>query len=615
MQNLLEDLTKLFSKEEKYSSEGRILKNVIIEDALKLEPLLIKLLLSDKKIKKHFFQDIEGTYIFDKIKFQKFISNKQFLPDSYTAFKNKIGLTTADEYITEKKDVVLSWPYKDCVLEGGQDKEDAKRDEIFWNETLAPDEIDRLLSPKVLTNWKKYDKDGEQKVEEVSENDNLIIKGNNLLGLSSILKKYRGKVKLIYIDPPYNTENGGFNYNDSFTHSTWLTFIKNRIEIAKQLLSNDGVLVINSDEIEHSYLKCLIDELFGRENFKGDFIWQKRKGGGNDSHFIALDHDYLTVHVKNSLKSIHEKWRIPYEGSYLERYKEIDEKTGERFYWDTLARDGLQNPIPVEIEAPDGAKIKLNSQKSKKSIEEGLKEGSIRFTESKNGWSLHHKVFMPEGKVSRSILTELGTNKTAGDELVSLFGSSPFKYPKPEGLLRFLINLFTVEKDLVLDFFLGSGTTAAVAHKMNRRYIGVEQINSAENIICERLKKVINGEEGGISKDVNWQGGGSFIFCELAKANQEYIDMINEAKDAKSLLKIWKKMQDKAFISYKVDIKSINENVADFKELPLEDQKRFLIETLDKNMLYVPYSEIDDADYSINDEDKMLNHKFYGGKA
>lgn len=268
MQNLLEDLTKLLSKEEKYTSEGRMLKNVIVEDALKLDPMILKLLLSDKNIKKHFFQDIEGTYVFDKVKFQKFISNKQFLPDSYTAFKNKIGLTTDDEYITEKKDVVLSWPYKDCVLEGGQDKEDAKRDEIFWNETLAPDEIDRLLSPKVLTNWKKYDKIGEHKVEEISEKDNLIIKGNNLLGLSSILKKYRGKVKLIYIDPPYNTDDDEFKYNDSFTHSTWLTFMRNRLILAKSFLKNDGVIFLQISDIEYAYVKLLMDEIFGRENFR-----------------------------------------------------------------------------------------------------------------------------------------------------------------------------------------------------------------------------------------------------------------------------------------------------------------------------------------------------------
>ncbi|AHC14507.1 site-specific DNA-methyltransferase [Salinispira pacifica] len=327
MQNLLEDLTKLFSKEEKYTSEGRILKNVIVEDALKLEPMLIKLLLSDKKIKKHFFQDIEGTFVFDKIKFQKFISNKQFLPDSYTAFKNKVGLTTDDEYITEKKDVVLSWPYKDCVLEGRQDKEDAKRDEIFWNETLAPDEIDRLLSPKVLTNWKKFDKDGEHTVEEVSEKDNLIIKGNNLLGLSSILKNYREKVKLIYIDPPYNTGSDSFKYNDNFNHSTWLTFMRNRLMLAKELLKRDGVLCVHCDENEQGYLKVLMDNVFNDENYINSIVIKTKTAGVSGTHAgksFQKSHETIHIYTKNfnDFQFVEQQYlMLPFQ-EYLKEMKE-----------------------------------------------------------------------------------------------------------------------------------------------------------------------------------------------------------------------------------------------------------------------------------------------------
>jgi len=233
MQNLYDNLKELLQKDERLVVDGKLLKNKIIELALAMDASLLKLLLTDAAIKKHFFTDVSGVLVFDKIKFQKFISNKQFLPNSYTAFKNKIGLTVNDEYISESKDVVLAWPYKDCVLEGGQSKEDAKRNEVFWNETLAPDEIDQLLSPKVLTNFKKYDKKGEHKVSELSFDDNLVIKGNNLLVLHTLLKVYRGKIKLIYIDPPYNTGNDSFLYNDSFNHSAWLIFIKNRLEVAK----------------------------------------------------------------------------------------------------------------------------------------------------------------------------------------------------------------------------------------------------------------------------------------------------------------------------------------------------------------------------------------------
>ena len=163
MQNLLNELTDLLSKDERLVVEGKLLKNKIIELALAMDTELIKMLLKNKSIKEHFFKDVEGVLVFDKIQFQKFVSNKEFLPDSYTAFKNKIGLVNdRGDYITDSREVVLAWPYKDCVLEGGQTKEDQKRDEIFWNETLAPDEIDRLLAPKVFTNFKRYNNELKQ---------------------------------------------------------------------------------------------------------------------------------------------------------------------------------------------------------------------------------------------------------------------------------------------------------------------------------------------------------------------------------------------------------------------------------------------------------------------
>ena len=266
MQNLLNDLMCQLEQDLRLVAEGKLLKNKVVELALALDPCLIKQLLKHDAIKKHFFVDVEGVLVFDKIKFQRFVSNKQFLPDSYTAFKNKIGLTANGEYLTESKEVVLSWPYKDCVLEGGQDKEDAKRNEVFWNETLAPDQIDRLLSPKALTSFKRYDKDGAHPVAELSLNDNLIIKGNNLLALHTLKKVYAGKVKLIYIDPPYNTGNDSFGYNDSFNHSTWLTFMRNRLEIARVLLSEEGAIYVHIDHHQLGYLNVLLDSVFDKGN-------------------------------------------------------------------------------------------------------------------------------------------------------------------------------------------------------------------------------------------------------------------------------------------------------------------------------------------------------------
>jgi len=280
MQNLMNDLTKLFQKDERIFADGKLLKNKLTELALKLDQPLIELLLSDNKAKEHFFIEKtvkkEKVFVFDKDKFIAFVNNKEFLPDSFTSFKNKIGLMTNGDYLKEKGDVVLAWAYKDCVLEGGQDKEDQRRDEIFYNETLSPDEIDRLFEPKVLMNFKKYDSKGKCKLTEFNADDNLIIKGNNLLALHCLKQKFRGQVKLIYIDPPYNTDGPEdyFQYNDSFNHSTWLTFMRNRLEIAKDLLSGDGAIYVQLDYNEIHYCKVLLDEVFGRGNFQREIIWR-----------------------------------------------------------------------------------------------------------------------------------------------------------------------------------------------------------------------------------------------------------------------------------------------------------------------------------------------------
>lgn len=348
--------------------------------------------------------------------------------------------------------------------------------------------------------------------------ENMLIYGDNLLALKALEQNFAGKIKCIYIDPPYNTGNAFPSYNDNKPHSDWLHLIYNRVLFLYKLLSIDGVLFVNLDEIEHAYLKVMLDEIFGRENHVGDLIWRKRKGGGNDSRFLALDHDYILVYAKSATKEVHKKkWRIPYTGDYLNRYREIDEN-GDRYYWDTLARDGLQNPIVVNIQCPDGSKITVNSQKSADTIKEGLASGHIRFSQSKNGWSLHHRVYMPEGKVLRSILDDYGTNKTASDEMTYLFGDSKaFDYPKPESLIKVILDLVTDEGDWVLDSFLGSGTTAAVAHKMNRRWIGIELGEHCHTHCIPRLKQVCDGtDQGGISKSVNWQGGGGFKYYYLA---------------------------------------------------------------------------------------------------
>lgn len=348
--------------------------------------------------------------------------------------------------------------------------------------------------------------------------ENMIIHGDNLLALKALESKYSGQVKCIYIDPPYNTGNAFDKYEDGLEHSIWLNLMYQRLRILYSLLSEEGAFFCNLDEQEHAYMKIVLDEIFGRNNFVGDIIWRKRKGGGNDSRYIALDHDYILVYLKNSSNEIHpQKWRVPQSEKYQKRYKET-EPDGRKYYWDTLARDGLQNPIPIELECPDGYILKINSQQSQETIETGLKDGTVRLTKGKNGWTLHHKVYLKGGQVQRSILDDVGTNKIAGDEMLGLFGNAKaFPYPKPEDLIQRILNLSTEKGDLVLDSFLGSGTTAAVAHKMGRRYIGIEMGDHAYTHCKVRLDKVIAGEDkGGITESQNWQGGGGYKFYELA---------------------------------------------------------------------------------------------------
>jgi len=254
--------------------EGELVKAAVIDRAWKIDRDLVKLMLGDSDIKGKFFDEIEKHWIFNINTFIEYVSDKNFLANSYTRFRNKIGLNIGGKFLRERGEVSLVWPYKDCVLEGGQTREEEKRKEIFFNEILAQDEIDRLFDPKVLTNWKRYTVDGEQKVAEIKRDENgtirenLIIKGNNLMALHTLKKQFRSKVKLIYIDPPYNTGSDSFGYNDNFNHSSWLTFMKNRLEVAREIMTKEGTIAISIDQNEIAYLLNLLDEIFGKENRK-----------------------------------------------------------------------------------------------------------------------------------------------------------------------------------------------------------------------------------------------------------------------------------------------------------------------------------------------------------
>jgi len=635
MQNLLSDLITLLEQDDRLVIEGKLLKNKIIELALAVDPTLIKLLLKHEGIRKHFFVEVDGVMVFDKIKFQQFVSNKQFLPDSYTAFKNKIGLTVEGEYLTESKEVVLAWPYKDCVLEGGQDKEDVKRNEVFWNETLAPDQIDRLLAPKALTNFKKYDKDGERKVTELSPNDNLIIKGNNLLALHTLKKVYAGKVKLICIDPPYNTGNDSFGYNDKFNHSTWLTFMLNRLQTAKSLLAENGTIWITIDDIEAHYLKVMCDQIFSRDCFVASIAWRSADSSNNDAKSFSVDHNEILVYSKKPAWTTNRLSRTEDSDAH---YSNPDNDPRGPWFSGNVSSPNPRKNLCFDLETPSKKIItppKNGWRWSRERMAEMIRTKEVIFSPDET--RIIKKTYLSEqqGLAPSSIwgdYEDTGHNRQAKYELLKLFPeietAKQFRTPKPERLLQRILHIATEENDLVLDFHLGSGTTTAVAHKMGRRYIGVEQMDYIEDITVERLKKVVGKtvrkegklideleyDQGGVSNVVNWQGGGSFVYCELTQANQTFVDRIQTATTGDDLQTIWQAIQERAFLSYKLDPKTFDAGKIEFDALTFEDQQRFLIEVLDKNMLYVPYSEIDDVTFSVSDEDKALNRQFFNIK-
>ena len=661
MQNLLTILQESLKEDPNFFVDGGLNKSKIEERALELDASLLKHLLANPTLKKHFFTTVDDVQVFDKIKFQRFINNKSFLPDSYTAYKNKIGLTDDNgNFISESKEVVLSWPHKDCVLEGGQDKEDAKSDEIFFNEILAPDQIDHLLEPKVLTNFKKYDANGEHDVSGITYDDNLLIKGNNLRALHSLEKVYARKVKLIYIDPPYNTEGDSFRYNDSFDHSTWMTFIKNRLKIAKELLSQDGFIFIQADDNEHAYLKVLCDEVFGRDNFLACIGYERSgvSGLGQGGSFITNTHEFILAYCinKNLLNTNDVYDEEPLGFEVMKRYNKVLVDAGQKEIIDSFIAPSTGEEVKIFRHANE--KIETISLKSfEKRMPEIMQEYSDSFEKvyrntsvqaenefqnkilSKCNDGLYSAEYLvsrgrqkgqritayyyngqvfawlkdtakktKSGVVKKNKISQFWTHKSIPKaDLANEGGVKLKRGKKPENLIKRLIELTTNEGDIVMDFFAGSGSTPAVAHKMKRRFIAIEQMDYVEELTKQRLINVVSGDASGVSKSVNWQGGGSFIYCELAKCNQNFIDMVMDAEDDEAFLGLLNTIKDKGFISYKVD----KDKFDGFEALSFDDKKKFLIEVLDKNMLYVNLSEIEDKDHGISEKDINLNRLFY----
>lgn len=686
---LYEILLTQLKKEPNYVSDnGDVKKWVVADKARNYDSELLTLLLENNDLRQTFFKEIQNATIFLLEKFLLFIEQKNYLNDSYTQYKINIGLTIGGRLLNQTDDVELVWPYKDCILEGGQTKEDQKRPEIFFNQTLAHDEITQLLDAKVLTGYKRFGKfaDDEFFHRESAMNemrglpkntitDNLVIKGNNLLALHSLKKEFAGRVKLIYIDPPYyfskDKKEDTFKYNSNFKLSTWCTFIKNRLEIAYELLREDGALFVQIGDDGESELFCLLKDVFnrgGENNFINRIAVKTKSPSGFASvnpglfetaeyiigfakhkskwkynqQFVEAEYDSNYKWYITNKSEPFDKWEIVDLFDYVAKCKgfkdkkEAETKLGKHLFNSEIESFALSNSESVFRYTA----INNNAADEVVKIRDASKKDSKIFCVCRD---LHYDVFVKDGQELAfynkkirdidgclvptiqlsNIWTDTPYEGIAKEGAVQLKGGK-----KPEKLIRRIIALSSNDHDIVLDFFGGSGTTAAVAHKMNRQYIICEQLDSQIDLINTRMQNVVNGDPSGISKALEWNpqkptlkdaatnryNRNNFVYLELKKYNQTFIERIEEAKDSETLLQIWEQMKEKSFIAYNIDIKAQEANIEEFKQLDLEQQKQLLCEILDKNQLYVNVSDMSDSRFETTDEERNVTNAFYSKK-
>ncbi|GAA8256237.1 site-specific DNA-methyltransferase [Helicobacter pylori] len=592
---------------------------------------LLTFMLEDKNAndyKNAFFKTIANSLVFNQKALLECLTKE--LENSFTRFENKIGLYSQGRPIKSSELVVLNFPFKDNVLLGNAKDNSTKTKECFYHEILHKKEIDTLLKKKALCRFEMH---GEGDLESAlkDRNTNYLIKGNNLIALHSLKKKFAKQVKCIYIDPPYNTGNDSFNYNDNFNHSSWLVFMKNRLEVAREFLSDDGVIFVQCDDNEQAYLKVLMDEIFLRENFVG-CITHIVKPEGRMYGQVAKTHEYILVYAKNINNLIFNE--IEKEGH---AFSYVDEKGGFDLQGlenrNFRAFNGLNIPslryglfidenqkdsngfMPVFGEYRDGLTEVFPDSRNGFDLvwrwgkEKALKENHSLVGVFKDRLRVFQKVRSNTTRAKsifwdKSMITQKGT-----EEVKQIFKTQVFDFPKPEALISRILEISTQENDLVLDFFAGSGTTCAVAHKMKRRYIGIEQMDYIETITKERLKKVIEGEQGGISKKCDFKGGGSFVYAELKEVNLEIKKQILNAKSMGECLKIFNDLNER-FLK-RTDCKIDGIHSEEFQNLDLNEQKRICCTLLDANEDYLNLGDIDEDAWKIDEITKKYNEIFY----
>ncbi len=554
---------------------NRFTKERLVTLILQNDEELLTFMLEDKNAndyKNAFFKTIANSLVFNQKALLECLTKE--LENSFTRFKNKIGLYSQGGLIKSSELVVLNFPFKDNVLLGNAKDNSAKSNELFYHEILHKKEIDTLLNKKALCNFEMHG-EGDLQNALKDKNTNYLIKGNNLIALHSLKKKFAKQVKCIYIDPPYNTGNDSFNYNDNFNHSSWLVFMKNRLEAAREFLSDDGSIYINLDYNEVHYCKVLMDEIFKRENFRSEIIWRMGflSGYKTAAKKYIRNHDTILFYSKSD--------------NYLFNKTYIENKD----FLQLLTKNEVQNAFkkfsfPQEKVDDFLTFINHENRGEKYPLED---------TWNSNKWDKLNSIAI-DSSVSRV------------DETIAIDDEN-FKGQKPEALISRILEVSTNENDLVLDFFAGSGTTCAVAHKMKRRYIGIEQMDYIETITKERLKKVIEGEQGGISKKCGFKGGGSFVYAELKEVNLEVKKQILNAKSANECLKIFNDLNER-FLK-RADCKIGEIHSEEFQNLDLNEQKRICCALLDSNEDYLNLGDMDEDAWGIDKITKKYNEIFY----
>lgn len=444
-------------------------------------------------------------------------------------------------YHSKGQDIILDFPHKDKIFY--EENFSHKGEHCFWERHHS-----NILSPKNIINWQQFTDQMSYPVTDLSLDQNFLFKGNNLLVLYTIIPFFRESVKLIYIDPPYNTGNS-FVYKDKFSRSVWLLFMKNRIEIAKEFLKNDGVMVVQCDENEHAYLKILMDEIFGEAHFLGS-ITVITNPSGRDYRSLARTHEYLLIYGKTVDAQLYpmileKEFSLHDEFGGFElrslRNGNIRFHQGNRpnlyypFYVDPFQKD--QNGHHRVSLSPKEGWLEITPRESQ-GVKTVWRWGRDKVLNNISDISLSSHViartsgesflifekYRKKTRLARTVWHDKEFYTSKGTKQIKeLFGSGVFDYPKPELLMARILDITTKPGDRVMDFFLGSGTTVAVAHKAGRSWLGVEQMDYIHTITIPRLQKVLQGEQNGASLHYQWTGGGDFLYSELALQNDGFL--------------------------------------------------------------------------------------------